>query len=124
MCTSCRRAISHERIHRRTLAEQMYWNNGSRRPSDRGLHVLGIEIERLGIDVHEDGLAPTRQTQLAVAKNVKLGTITSSPAPMPTPSWPTAAHRCPSAADRPRHLTTSSHFRLQSAALGAVQKTT
>src|SRR5262245_21036760 len=30
------------------------------------------------------GLAPSRQTALAVAKNVKLGTITSSPGPMPS----------------------------------------
>ena len=29
------------------------------------------------------GLAPTRETTPAVAKKVKLGTITSSPAPMP-----------------------------------------
>ena len=30
------------------------------------------------------GFAPSRHTALAVAKNVKLGTITSSPGPMPS----------------------------------------
>ena len=30
------------------------------------------------------GLAPNRHTALAVAKKVKLGTITSSPGPMPS----------------------------------------
>ena len=42
------------------------------------------------------GFAPSRHTALAVAKNVKLGTITSSPGPTPSASSDQQqSHRCP-----------------------------
>src|SRR3954470_2741368 len=43
------------------------------------------------------GFAPRRQTALAVAKNVKLGTITSSPGPMPRASSTSSSASLPEA---------------------------
>ena len=43
------------------------------------------------------GFAPSRHTALAVAKNVKLGTITSSPGPMPSASSASSSASLPDA---------------------------
>ena len=61
------------------LAEQVNGNDRPRGLCDERRHMVHIDIERLRIDVGEDRLAPSRVTALAVAKNVKLGKITSSP---------------------------------------------
>ena len=73
-----------DRVHVGALAEQVDRNDrlgGARDPRGRRTRT---EVERRRIDIDEHRLAPSRQTALAVAKNVKLGRITSSPGPMPS----------------------------------------
>ena len=54
---------------------------GSRR--DRALELRGVEIVRVGVDVHEHRRRPACEIARTVAMNVLAAVITSSPGPMP-----------------------------------------
>ena len=63
----------------------MHGHDGAGPVGDGGLDLAGVDLERLGVGVDEDGQgAHRRRTAFTVATNVYGGTMTSSPGPTPS----------------------------------------